>query len=87
MVGPAIATELIYTAGMISAERCERIGLYKRHVELFAKTWKNNERKIHTLNKFCKIYIQNFEGASSLRESLMAATSTDELLEILQGEL
>jgi 2-(1,2-epoxy-1,2-dihydrophenyl)acetyl-CoA isomerase len=30
MVGPAIATELIYTAGMISAERCERIGLYNR---------------------------------------------------------
>jgi tRNA-dihydrouridine synthase len=33
----------------------EKLALYKRHVELFAKTWHNNERKIITLNKFCKI--------------------------------
>jgi hypothetical protein len=24
-------------------------------IELFAKTWQNNERPIHALNKFCKI--------------------------------
>ena len=32
IVGDAIATELIYTAGMISAERCERLGLFNRTV-------------------------------------------------------
>jgi 2-(1,2-epoxy-1,2-dihydrophenyl)acetyl-CoA isomerase len=32
IVGPAIATELIYTAGMISAERGERLGLFNRIV-------------------------------------------------------
>lgn len=61
----------------------QRIALYRRHVELFAATWKSGERKIHTLNKFCKIYIQHFDGAKEMRETLMNAQSTDELLELL----
>ncbi len=32
LVGPAIAAELIYTAGMIGAERAERLGLFNRVV-------------------------------------------------------
>ncbi len=60
-----------------------KIALYRRHVELFAQTWKENERPIHTLNKFCKIYINGFDGAKELREKLMAAKSTDELLALL----
>jgi tRNA-dihydrouridine synthase len=66
-----------------NATKEQRVALYRKHVELFAQTWRNNERKIHTLNKFCKIYIQNFDGAKELREKLMAATSTDELLTLL----
>lgn len=61
----------------------EKIALYRQHVELFAKTWQHRERKIHTLNKFCKIYINDFAGAKELREQLMDAGSTDELLELL----
>jgi tRNA-dihydrouridine synthase len=61
----------------------QRVALYKRHIELFAATWKPGERNIHTLNKFCKIYINGFDGAKELRERLMAANSTDELLSIL----
>lgn len=61
----------------------QRIALYKKHVELFAKTWQHRERNIHTLNRFCKIYISNFDGAKELREKLMAAASTRELLEIM----
>ncbi len=62
----------------------QRVDLYRRHVELFAETWQNNERRVHTLNKFCKIYIQSFDGAKELREKLMAASSASELLQILQ---
>ncbi len=58
----------------------QKLQLYKNHVELFAKTYKNNERRIVTLNKFCKIYVNGFEGAKELREQLMNADSTDELL-------
>lgn len=60
--------------------QAERIALYRRHVELFIETWKNNERPIHTLNKFCKIYIQGFDGAKELRERFMHARSAGELL-------
>lgn len=65
--------------------RQQRMDLYRRHVELFARTWPNNERKIHTLNKFCKIYINGFDGAKELREQLMDAGSTDELLNLLEN--
>ena len=65
----------------------ERIKLYKKQIELFTKTWQNQERRVPTLNKFCKIYIQNFEGAKELREKLMKAITTDNLIEILNQEL
>lgn len=61
-------------------DREQRIAIFKHHVELFAETWQHNERPIHTLNKFCKIYISGFDGAKEMREQLMNATSTDELL-------
>ncbi|MEK7599608.1 MAG: tRNA-dihydrouridine synthase [Patescibacteria group bacterium] len=61
----------------------KRIELYRKHVELFAKTWHGQERAIQTLNKFCKIYINGFDGAKEMREQLMQATSTDELLKAL----
>jgi tRNA-dihydrouridine synthase len=64
----------------------QRITLYKKHVELFAKTWGNRERPVQTLNKFCKIYINGFDGAKELREKLMRAATTDELITILKGQ-
>ena len=67
--------------------REERLHLYKRHVQLFADTWQPGERQVHTLNKFCKVYVSDFDGAKELREQLMAANSTDELLRILDREL
>lgn len=62
----------------------QRMELYKKHVQLFAETWQNNERAVHTLNRFCKVYIQGFDGAKELRENLMLANSTDELLKLLE---
>ena len=67
-----------------SKTREERIELYRKHVALFAKTWAAGERNIKTLNKFCKIYISDFDGAKELREQLMAADATDDLLALLQ---
>jgi tRNA-dihydrouridine synthase len=63
----------------------QRIELYRKHVQLFADTWQNRERPIQTLNKFCKIYINGFDGAKEFREQLMAADSTDHLLQLLTG--
>ena len=65
----------------------EKVELYRKHVELFAATWQYNERPIHTLNKFCKIYISGFDGAKELREHLMDASSSDELIKILTSDV
>ena len=62
-----------------------RIKLYERHVELFKDTWQNRERPVQTLNKFCKIYINGFDGAKELREDLMKSSSPEELLQKLQS--
>lgn len=63
----------------------EKIALYRKQVELFANTWQRGERSIHTLNKFCKIYINGFDGAKEMREALMKATSVAELTEMLSA--
>lgn len=61
----------------------QKIELYKKHVELFLKTWPRGEQKIHTLNKFCKVYINGFDGAKELREELMQTSSPNHLLNLL----
>jgi tRNA-dihydrouridine synthase len=64
----------------------DRIVLYRRHVELFQNTWQHNERPVRTLNKFCKIYVNGFDGARELRDELMAADSTEQLLQIMDSQ-
>lgn len=61
----------------------QRLELYARHVRLFAETWTAQDRQIAVLNKFCKVYINGFDGAKELRERLMRATSATELLALL----
>ncbi len=62
----------------------QRVAIYKRHVTLFAETWTDEDRRIATLNKFCKVYINGFDGAKELREKLMAARTAEELLALLE---
>lgn len=61
-----------------------RLDLYTKHVKLFLTAYPYGERKLHTLNKFCKVYIQGFPGAKELREKLMNAETAEELLKMLQ---
>ena len=86
MIGRGIFHDPYVFAKNSAWEDCppnERLNLYRRHVELFAATWQAGERPVVTLNKFCKVYIQGFDGAKDLREKLMAAKDTDELLELI----
>lgn len=78
----AFATSQSPWAGFTKAQR---IAMYRKHVELFAATWRHGERKIHTLNKFCKIYINGFDGAKEFRDRLMRATSVNELVALLSS--
>lgn len=63
----------------------QKLALFKRHIELFAATWPDGERRVHTLNKFCKIYVNGFDNAKELRETLMAASSPQELLQMVEA--
>ena len=45
---------------LVVSAREDRIALYRRQVELFARTWQHRERNIKTLNRFCKVYINGF---------------------------
>lgn len=62
-----------------------RLKLYEKQIRLFAATWQRGERHVPTLNRFCKVYVSGFDGAKELREQLMAATTTDQLLDLLAG--
>jgi nifR3 family TIM-barrel protein len=62
----------------------DKIELYKKHIKLFRDTYENNERSVKSLNKYCKIYINGFDGAKDLRDKLMRAESTDQLLEFVE---
>lgn len=76
----------------LSLDKSARVELYCRHINRFIEEWTipgsspdnlQLMRAIHTLNKFCKIYIQGFGGAKEIREHLMAAKSAKELLELV----
>ncbi|HSX45914.1 MAG TPA: tRNA-dihydrouridine synthase, partial [Candidatus Saccharimonadia bacterium] len=61
----------------------QRFELYEKHVKLYEQTWNGDGPHIQTLNKFCKTYINGFDGAKEAREQLMSATSTTELTDFL----
>lgn len=62
----------------------KRLKLYLSHALLFQSTWKNNERPIYSLNKFCKVYVSGFNGAKELREVLMNQTDINSLINTLK---
>ncbi len=65
----------------------QKIALYKKHVQLFIDTWGRGEQHIAPLNKFCKVYVNGFDGAKDLRDKLMHAKDSADLLHLLESEL
>ena len=66
--------------------RLDKFKLFKKHVELYKSTWQD-AKPIQVLNKFCKIYINNFEGSKEIREDLMSSKSSDELLSKINKQI
>jgi len=60
-----------------------RIALYHGQVELFIKTWTDVKKNPHGLKKFCKVYINGFDGASELRDKIMHCDSAAEIINAL----
>jgi len=65
------------------ASQQEKIGLFKYHLELFAQWADNPDRGVKRMNKYAKIYINGFNGAKELRESIAQANTINEMLSIL----
>ncbi len=62
--------------------KTQKLALFKKHIELFTATW-GSERPTNQLNKFCKVYINSFDGAKELREKMMATKSTTDLVQMV----
>ncbi len=65
--------------------RDEKIELFRKHIELFAKTWQQGEYKFESLKKFAKVYISGFDGASELRAKFMKSQTPVEAIGILKN--
>jgi tRNA-dihydrouridine synthase len=63
----------------------QKVELFRKHIELFAKTWQKGEYKFESLKKFAKIYINGFDGASELRARTMGAETPHEALKVLES--
>ncbi len=62
----------------------KRIAVLLQHVDLYEQ--KAGERlPFHTLKKYFKIYMRDFDGASELRAKLMETTTPDEVRTFLAG--
>ena len=60
-----------------------KLELFGKHIELYLQTYKDQERKFEALRKFCKLYINGFDGASEQRSKFMNTTSPEEALRVL----
>lgn len=60
-----------------------RLDLFKKQIELHLKTYKEGQRRFETLRKFCKVYINGFDGAAELRASFMETDSPQAALDLL----
>ena len=62
--------------------RQDYIDLLLKHIDLFEKTW-GETKNFAIIKKFFKMYINNFNGASILRQKLMEATSFEEIKSVV----
>ncbi len=60
----------------------ELLGLLNLHLDLYDERGER-KRKFETLKRFFKIYIRDFDGASTLRHELMQTKTTDEVRVLL----
>jgi tRNA-dihydrouridine synthase len=61
----------------------QKLELFRKHIKLFDQTWQKGEYRFDALKKFCKVYINGFDGASELRADFMTATNPAEALGII----
>lgn len=86
MIGRGIFHDLFAFAknsAWADGNKGQKLALFRRHIELYLETYDNQERKFEPLRKFCKVYINGFEGASELRAEFMATNHPSQALDLL----
>ena len=63
----------------------ELLGLLRLHLDLHDRYLAQEQRSFRPLQRFFKIYVRGFRGASELRNSLMETKSTGEVRGLLDG--
>lgn len=61
-----------------------KLKLFARHINLYMDTYKARERRFEALRKFCKVYINGFDGAAELRAKFMETETPEEALALLK---
>lgn len=82
MIGRGIFENIYLFDGNVDPTKVtneQKIKLLLKHLKLFKKVWGQN-RHFELMKKFVKCYINNFPGASEIREKLMQTKSLDELI-------
>ena len=88
MVGRGIFHDpFLFAAGSPWAEwgKQQRLELFRRHIELYLETYEGKVRKFEPLRKFCKVYINGFEGAAEMRAAFMETRTPEEALKSLKS--
>jgi tRNA-dihydrouridine synthase len=62
----------------------QRLELFAKQVQLYINTYQQNERRFETLRKFCKVYINGFDGAAELRAKFMETDTAKQALGVLK---
>jgi tRNA-dihydrouridine synthase len=61
----------------------QKLDLFAKHIKLYLETYQGNQRRFEALRKFCKLYINGFDGASELRTKFMEIATPHEALTVL----
>jgi len=61
----------------------QKLELFAKHIRLYIEMYKDHERRFEALRKFCKLYINGFEGASELRAEFMETKTPRQALAVL----
>jgi tRNA-dihydrouridine synthase len=65
----------------------QRLELFSKHIQLYLDTYKAKERRFEALRKFCKVYINGFEGASNFRAKFMETRTPEQALGLLHSQV
>ncbi len=64
-------------------DKSKKLDLFTQHIKLFLETYDDGARRFEPLRKFCKLYINGFDGASDLRAAFMDTKDPEESLRLL----